>query len=311
MKEKEFITNFVFTINMKEKKVSKEEIEKAYKDLKLNYMIIGLEKGENETKHWQGYAEHPKQIYFNTVHKNLFNAHIEKRRGTQEQAIEYCKKNNEFYEFGEKKEYNQGKRNDLVEIIEMIKNGAEDIEILENYPTQYLMYNSHINKVRQTILQNKYKKQWRDVIVTYIWGETGTGKSRYVRETHGYENVYAINSYGSGAFDNYTNEDVLILEEYRSDFTLKFLLQLLDGYPLRLPARYQDKQACFTKVYIISNVPFSEQYINIQNYEPESYQALSRRILYEIEFGKNYEENLKTMRLINLEQVPAGSGALA
>ena len=45
-----------------------------------------------------------------------------------------------------------------------------------------------------------------------------------------------------------------------------------------LPCRYEDKVACFTEVYIISNIPLEQQYPNVQVEEPESYAAFLRRI---------------------------------
>ena len=291
------LRNFVFTLNLEKNNVELEKVEQALKKQGACYYIIGKEIGENGNKHFQGYCELEKVKEFNVIHKTLFNAHIETRRGTQQQAIDYCKKEGDFVEWGTPKQ--QGKRNDLEGIIEMIREGASDIEILAEYPTQYFLYNQHIAKVRELITKERFEKEFRDITVYYIWGKTGTGKSRYVREKHGYKNVYAINDYGSGAFDSYTNQDVLILEEFRSDFTLKFMLQLLDGYPLRLPARYFDKIACFTKVYIVSNVRLVEQYKNIQEKEPASWAALLRRIKYIVEFGDDYEKNVKTMELLN------------
>lgn len=275
-------------------KIELESVEKALKEIGASYYVIGKETGESGNEHFQGYCELEKRVEFNVVHKALFNAHIETRRGTQQQAIDYCKKEGDFIEWGTPKQ--QGKRSDLAEIVEMIKDGASDMEILAEYPSQFLIFNQHIAKVREMVTKEKFTKEFREIEVYYIWGKTGTGKSRYVREKYGYENIYAINDYGSGAFDSYTNQDVLILEEFRSDFTLKFMLQLLDGYPLRLPARYFDKVACFTKVYIISNVRLVEQYKNIQEKEPASWAAFLRRIKYIVEFGDDYEKNVENMK---------------
>lgn len=276
----------------------------------LKYCVFQRERGENTgTEHIQMYLEFSKQIRFNRLKSFFPTAHIEKRKGTRKQARDYCMKEEtrigEVVEIGSFVD-NQGRRSDLEDIVRMIKEGATDMEILSEYPSQYFLYNKHVAKVRELITKEKYTKEWRDVVVIYIWGDTGTGKSRYVREKHGYENIYVVNDYGSGAFDSYTNQDILILEEFRSDFTLKFLLQLLDGYPLRLPARYFDKVACFSRVYIISNIPMDEQYRNIQEKESPSWSALNRRIKYKVWFGHDYKTNLDKMQvienLINLEK---------
>lgn len=185
------LRNFVFTINLVNQNIKLNEVEEALKTLEACYYVIGKEIGENGNEHYQGYCELEKRKDFNVIHKALFNAHIERRRGTQKQAIDYCKKENNFIEWGTPKK--QGKRSDLDDIVEMIKEGASDIDILTEYPSQFLRYNQHIAKVREIITKEKYTKEWRDITVFYIWGDTGTGKSRYVRERHGYENVYAVN----------------------------------------------------------------------------------------------------------------------
>lgn len=56
------------------------------------------------------------------------------------------------------------------------------------------------------------------------------------------------------------------------------MLQYLDGYPLELPCRYANKQACYTEAYIISNLPLEKQYVSEQHEKPEAWDALLRRI---------------------------------
>ena len=64
------------------------------------------------------------------------------------------------------------------------------------------------------------------------------------------------------------------------------MLNLLDVYPLQLPARYHDRTACYTTVYITSNIALDEQYPEIQIAEPETWNALMRRISRIVEFRK-------------------------
>ena len=47
---------------------------------------------------------------------------------------------------------------------------------------------------------------------------------------------------------------------------------------------YADKVACYTKVYLISNVPLEQQYPVIQAEQPKTWNALKRRIrnVYEL-----------------------------
>ena len=59
---------------------------------------------------------------------------------------------------------------------------------------------------------------------------------------------------------------------------IEVMLNLLDVYPPILPARYSDKVACFTKVYITSNLPLNRQYETVQLCHPDTWKAFLRRI---------------------------------
>ena len=62
------------------------------------------------------------------------------------------------------------------------------------------------------------------------------------------------------------------------------MLNYLDIYPLSLPARYNDKTACYTKVYITSNLPLEKQYWGEQWDRPETLRAFLRRIHVVVEY---------------------------
>jgi hypothetical protein len=62
------------------------------------------------------------------------------------------------------------------------------------------------------------------------------------------------------------------------------MLNYLDGYFTRLPARYHDKTAMYTTVYIITNEPFEKIYKNVLIDNRESYKAFCRRINKVIEY---------------------------
>lgn len=83
-------------------------------------------------------------------------------------------------------------------------------------------------------------------------------------------------------FDTYDGQDVIIFEEFRGGLKHGDMLNYLDGYPLLLPCRYFNRQACYTKVFIITNIPPDEQYLNVDG---ESRQAFYRRIHKVLRYG--------------------------
>ncbi len=229
-------------------------------------------------------------VRFTTIKNRFPKAHIEKAYGTSSQNREYVFKEGKW-ENDKKKETNlvesheewgtmpverQGARNDCAELYEMISEGKSNYEILEENP-DFIKQVERIEKVRQIIQEEKYKNVFRQMEVEYVFGDTGSGKTRGVMETYGYENVYRVTNY-CHPFDQYQGQDVIVFEEFKGLIPMDQMLTFLDGYPVSLPCRYTDKIACFTKVFILSNIELKEQYTDIQIKDPEVWKAFLRRI---------------------------------
>lgn len=163
------------------------------------------------------------------------------------------------------------------------------------------MHTDKIERVRQIIKAEEFKDKFRELTVTYIWGKTGVGKTRHVMEKYGYSNVYRVTDYVH-PFDNYKGEEVILFDEYRGQLKIHDMLNYLDGYPLELPCRYSNKQACYTKVYIISNISFEQQYPNIKVEQINTWNALKRRIHRFELFGYQAADNILS-RMFSIDHV--------
>ena len=78
-----------------------------------------------------------------------------------------------------------------------------------------------------------------------------------------------------------------MFEEFHSQVPINAMLNYLDVYPLMLPARYNDRVACYTTVYITSNLPLEQQYTDIQRNKPKTWRAFLRRICEVKEYRKD------------------------
>lgn len=263
----------------------------------LSYFCFAYEIGlETGTEHVHIYFVSDVPIRFSTIKKRFPAAHIERTVGTSKENRDYIRKEgrwendpkkdtsipDSFFEWGELPTERQGERSDLNLLYEYIKDGLTDFEILERCPMFMLRLND-IARARMTVRQEQYKNTFRNLEVAYIFGPTGTGKTRGVMEKDGYSAVYRVTDYNN-PFDGYNGQEVLVLDEYRSQLKISEMLNILDGYPLELRCRYSNKIACFTKVYIISNIELKEQYSNIQVHEPATWEAFLRRIHKVIEY---------------------------
>lgn len=254
------------------------------------YWCMCDEIGEQGTPHTHIYLAFRNAAQFSMVQERFYGAHIEMARGTHRENREYIRKEGKwqndikhetnltdtFEESGELPPERDAHQSQTVAIVEMIKNGATNAEILQEFPTAMTRL-SHIEQTRQTLIEEMYCGRWRNLSVTYLYGATGVGKTRGVMEYYGYKNVCRVTNYDH-PFDNYKGERVIVFEEFRSSLPITDMLKYLDGYPVMLPCRYADKVACFDTVYLISNIPLEKQYPMIQQNEPETYRAFLRRI---------------------------------
>lgn len=208
-----------------------------------------------------------------------------------------------FEEWGEMPQEHQGKSKDVERILELVKDGASNLEIIENVPSAMLNIEK-VERTRSLFRDSAFADSWRSLEVTYIFGSTGVGKTRSVMDKYGYANCYRVTDY-KHPFDTYDGQDVLILEEYRSQFKIADILNYLDGYPLLLPCRYFNRQACFTKVFIITNIPPDYQYSGVAE---ESKKAFYRRIHKVVQYTTSGFEKFASVseylsRWIKLESV--------
>lgn len=271
------------------------------------YWCLCDEVGSEGTYHTHLYIcfQNPKM---HTVIANAFpGAHRENVKGTSQQNRDYVLKDGEkynkqpdgkydyvdssgkrhtgtnygdtFLEWGEMPHEQQGKSKDVEKILALLQDGADNLEIVTQVPSAMLNIDK-VERTRSMFRDSHFANSWRDLDVTYVFGKTGSGKTRSVMDKYGYKNCYRVTDY-KHPFDTYDGEDVIIFEEFRSSLKYADMLNYLDGYPLLLPCRYFNRQACFTKVFIITNIPPEDQYPNIDS---ESLAAFWRRVKTIVEY---------------------------
>lgn len=225
-----------------------------------------LEQGdETGYVHWQLYLEHKEPVKFSTLKGKFPQAHIEEARKDRVACVTYCSKEETrlvgpFWHGDIRLEDFAGKRNDL-EVLRnliLIENMSAE-EVLYSHPSAW-RYGKYLEQLESVHLKRTVGRKFRVVVGEYYWGATGAGKTRGVFDEYGYESVYRVVEYGGGAFDSYSGEPILLLDEYRSQFPISRLLALLEGHPLRTGARYADKWAQWERVIVVSNDPLRQQY---------------------------------------------------
>lgn len=202
-----------------------------------------------------------------------------------------------YYEYGEFIE--DGERTDLTDIMRDIENDISFYDLSKKHGNRFIRVMKWAKEYRQAYLENKYKRQFRKMQVFYIYGSAGCGKTSYVFNKHGYDDVYRTTNYEFGWIDDYNGEKILFLDEFRSSFKISEILDYLDGQPIRIRGRHFNRVACYDTVYIVSNIPLTEQYTKIQQSEPTTWAAFLRRItaVYDFDISKDTPVNKHTGKL--------------
>jgi len=128
--------NLCFTLN----NYTDDEYKRIVEGKFWTYLCVGKEIGEdNSTPHLQGYLCLRNQTSF-SVCKNLISprAHLEPRKGTHQEASDYCKKDGDFVELGTPPQ--QGKRNDIHQACKMIKEGSSLKSVATELPEVFVKY---------------------------------------------------------------------------------------------------------------------------------------------------------------------------
>lgn len=224
------------------------------------YMIVGAETGEQGTPHYQGYCRFRSQRTLKSVIKKMMIKGVKKEDGTNNSAnVEianggddantvYCSKDGDVV-LRHGTPAAPGKRNDLTAVRELIENGGNMEDVIRS--------NTSYQGLRAAPTYLTYLEQKRDFVPTVVWlyGETGSGKTRAARE-------WLPDAWMSGIslrwWDEYDGQADVIIDDFRGDFcTFHYLLRILDRYPMKVEVKGGHRQLLARRIVITS--PYSPQ----------------------------------------------------
>lgn len=245
----------------------------------VRYCIGQLERcPQSGRRHLQFYVEFISSRRLGSLKREFPPAiHWEPRRGSKEQAIEYCSKEDTReegpVEWGDRGE--PGKRSDLLELKQSLDSGSDLKTISQDHFQAFLRYERSISSYLSI---NSTPRTW-EMVVYVLWGRTGSGKTRRVYSVADQlkSEVYPLSqNYKGGVvwWDGYYGQDIVLLDDFYGWLPWSYLLRLLDRYPLLVRSKAGHMQFSSKVIMITSNLEPSRWYAYNRGM---SYETLERR----------------------------------
>ena len=242
-------TNFCFTLN----NYTPDEVRKL-NELKCRYLVYGYEVAPTTgTPHLQCYLELNDEKTKSALNKSCGNrlSDIEERYGTQEQAINYCKKDGNFVERGTPKK--QGKRTDIRNVLEVVKNGGNMRQVCET--------STGIQSIKIAEVYLKYfepPRKWT-TRVRWHYGDTGCGKTTDAEAWLGPDHYPVMSN--AKWWEGYDGHDAVLFDDFRKG-RVQFddLLRLLEKGQYRVECKNGSRQMLAKRIVITSQFSPEEMY---------------------------------------------------
>lgn len=227
-----------------------------------SYVISGKELGEQATPHFQGFAYFINKKSFDQVKSLIPRAHLERQRGPLDAAIEYCKKDGNFKEWGERPYGPAGQKNAHGEALKLARAGKFQ-EIEDKFPAIFLRYHAKLLSLyrpEQPLILNVLEHEW-------WYGSTGTGKSQTLWRIYPNHFSKRINKW----WDRYNMEETVGIEEWepKNECTAGQLKIWADRYPFTGEVKGGSIQRIRPlRIIVTSNYTIEECFPNPQDHLP-------------------------------------------
>lgn len=247
-----------FTIN----NYTDEDIDRLA-NLDCQYLVYGKEVAPTTgTCHLQGYVHFQGEKTLRTIQRLLgSHGHYERRLGTIQEAIEYCKKDGIVTERGTIST-RVSKSDEWGRVIQLAEEGSME-ELKEEYPRHYLQYFKTLMSIRA------FNSVPMDGPLAHEWwyGPTGTGKSMKLWKDYPKHYQKPVNKW----WDGYFGEEIVAIEEWepKNEVTGSKLKIWADRYPF--PAEIKGgtiQKIRPKKIIVTSNYSIRECFPNEQDWKP-------------------------------------------
>lgn len=249
--------NWVFTVN--------NPTEQLTWDDSAKYAVWQKEKGEQGTEHYQGYVEFKSSKKLDAVKRILPTAHWEIRRGSQQDAIDYCTKTDSWVEgpwtHGVLMLNHPGRRTDLLELKKALDEGKPMLEIASELFCTMANYSRWAKEYRMLTTPDRSGPPSIYILV----GPPRTGKSRFCRRVAGMAYWKYPNKGETDWWDGYDGQHDVVLDDFYGWIRYNSMLRLCDRYPYMVETKGGHAKFVSKRIFITSNVEPEQWYSRIDD----------------------------------------------
>lgn len=235
------------------------------------YLIYQREKCPQTGRlHWQFLVVYEQRKRLTYVKKRFVGAHLEICRNILK-SRDYCRKEETRVSspVEEGTFPDQGPLGKMVSPLQLLRQKGV-IEVIEENPQFWRNYRT-LRDLRCAVATPRIAMT-SGIILS---GPTGVGKSKIANIIASYVGK-TYHQDGSAWWDGYDNEDLVVIDEYRGQFPVNFLLRLIDRYPMKVQIKGSQAQFTSSACIMTSNLSLVEMYPGMDH---KTLCALVRRII--------------------------------
>lgn len=175
----------------------------------------------------------------------------------------------------------------------MVEKGFSKNDIYRDNPN-YAYFPHFVNKLYEVFAPKIVE---RPVSTIWLYGKAGSGKSHFARNRYPGK-TFLILEYNNGYFNNYTNEEVVIFDEFgKKNVPLENILKLTDKWVYPMNIKGQQYVDGVYKYIFLCGTDSPQMFCKNRGFSPEETEQVFRRIteVYRFEKHVSYKEPLPTI----------------